>query len=284
MIMDRHGRLVWFHPVPKGQTAADLQVETYLGQPALVWWQGRVARGLGVGFGRDAVYSTSYKPLATIKRRQRLPGGPPRSPADAHGLGLHHGLHAGRRRPLLGGRETRRDPPGRDRAAGGRADGAGHVRVARLRPRGADGLLLQRPQIHPAPLGLLPRQLRSRWTPGATATSWSPHGTPGRPTRSTTSAARSCTGSAAATRPSKWAPAPGPPTSMTSAGRPDHTLTIFDNGATPKRHSQSRAIRERIDFAKRTVTLVSRFTGSDPVGQPGGQPGPAQRGLFRRLG
>jgi hypothetical protein len=38
----------------------------------------------------------------------------------------------------------------------------------------------------------------------------------------------------------------------------DHTLTIFDNGATPKEHSQSRVIRERIDWAHRKVTLIAR--------------------------
>jgi len=40
--------------------------------------------------------------------------------------------------------------------------------------------------------------------------------------------------------------------------QPDHTLTVFDDGAAPKEHSQSRVIRERIDWAQRTVTLVSR--------------------------
>jgi hypothetical protein len=41
--------------------------------------------------------------------------------------------------------------------------------------------------------------------------------------------------------------------------QPDHTITIFDDGSTPPEHSQSRAIRERIDWRDRTVELVSRF-------------------------
>ncbi len=40
--------------------------------------------------------------------------------------------------------------------------------------------------------------------------------------------------------------------------QPDHTITIFDNGAVPKAHAYSRAIHEQIDFKHRTVTLVSR--------------------------
>jgi hypothetical protein len=40
--------------------------------------------------------------------------------------------------------------------------------------------------------------------------------------------------------------------------QPDDTLTLFDDGAVPKEHSQSRAIRERINWAKRSVELVGR--------------------------
>jgi hypothetical protein len=40
--------------------------------------------------------------------------------------------------------------------------------------------------------------------------------------------------------------------------QPDHTLTIFDNGATPKEHSQSRVVHERIDWSHREVTLIGR--------------------------
>ena len=40
--------------------------------------------------------------------------------------------------------------------------------------------------------------------------------------------------------------------------QPDHTLTVFDNGGYPGVHSQSRVIRERIDWSHRKVTLVGR--------------------------
>jgi hypothetical protein len=66
MIFSRGGALVWFKPMPCGETATDLQVEQYQGQPVLVWWQGSIA-SLGVGFGTDRIYSTSYEPVAQIR-------------------------------------------------------------------------------------------------------------------------------------------------------------------------------------------------------------------------
>jgi hypothetical protein len=66
MIFDRSGQLVWFKPAPKGETAMDLQVESYEGKPVLVWWQGYIPN-LGVGFGTDEIYSSSYQPLASVR-------------------------------------------------------------------------------------------------------------------------------------------------------------------------------------------------------------------------
>src|SRR6185312_3367223 len=66
MILDQQGRLVWFHPVPKGVAATNLQVQTYQGQPVLTWWHGTVPAELGVGFGRDEIMNSSYKPVATV--------------------------------------------------------------------------------------------------------------------------------------------------------------------------------------------------------------------------
>jgi Arylsulfotransferase (ASST) len=63
-ILDPGGRLVWFHPVPLDDTASDLQVQQYQGQPVLTWWQGHTAAGIGIG--EDVIYDTSYRPLATL--------------------------------------------------------------------------------------------------------------------------------------------------------------------------------------------------------------------------
>ncbi len=66
MIVDGQGRLVWFHPVPKGISATNLQVQSYRGTPVLTWWYGQVPAKLGVGFGRDVIMSTSYKQIASV--------------------------------------------------------------------------------------------------------------------------------------------------------------------------------------------------------------------------
>jgi hypothetical protein len=41
--------------------------------------------------------------------------------------------------------------------------------------------------------------------------------------------------------------------------QPDGTVTIFDDGAVPKEHSQSRVIHERIDWKHRSVSLANRY-------------------------
>jgi arylsulfotransferase ASST len=66
MIAEQDGSLVWFKPLPAGQTATNLQVQQYRSQPVLTWWQGRV---LQVGFGQGAIeiYDSSYRHLATVR-------------------------------------------------------------------------------------------------------------------------------------------------------------------------------------------------------------------------
>lgn len=66
MIAEQDGSLVWFKPLPAGETATNLQVQQYEGKPVLTWWQGRV---LQVGFGQGAIelYNTSYQHVRTIR-------------------------------------------------------------------------------------------------------------------------------------------------------------------------------------------------------------------------
>ncbi len=64
-ILGPYGGLVWFKSVPKGQSATDFRPQTYRGQPVLTWWQGTINGG--VGTGQDEIYSSSYRPVATIQ-------------------------------------------------------------------------------------------------------------------------------------------------------------------------------------------------------------------------
>src|SRR4029077_7254374 len=63
-IVDGAGRLVWFRPAAKGNAVLDLQVEQYRGEPVLVFWEGHV--DLGAGFGTNEIYSSDYKPIASV--------------------------------------------------------------------------------------------------------------------------------------------------------------------------------------------------------------------------
>jgi hypothetical protein len=65
MISEQNGSLVWFHPVPKDDSATNFQVQQYEGKPVLTWWQGRILE-VGFGQGEDVIYNTSYQHIATI--------------------------------------------------------------------------------------------------------------------------------------------------------------------------------------------------------------------------
>ncbi len=63
-ILDRRGNVVWFHPIPAGQTAADFRTQHYHGRPVLTWWQGTGLGGLATG--TDYIYNDRYQPIATV--------------------------------------------------------------------------------------------------------------------------------------------------------------------------------------------------------------------------
>ncbi|HET7048824.1 MAG TPA: arylsulfotransferase family protein [Solirubrobacteraceae bacterium] len=71
MIVDANGGLIWFSPVSAGQRASDLRVQRYLGKPVLTWWQG--LSGAGLGFGKDVIYDSSYRQIATVNGANGFP-------------------------------------------------------------------------------------------------------------------------------------------------------------------------------------------------------------------
>jgi hypothetical protein len=64
MIVAPNGQLVWFKPLPLHVEAFDFNLQSYLGQPVLTWWQGHLVFGHGQGV--DEIYSTNYTPIATL--------------------------------------------------------------------------------------------------------------------------------------------------------------------------------------------------------------------------
>jgi len=66
LIYTPQGRLVWFQKLSGGETAEDLNEQTYEGQRDLTWWKGRVL-SLGFGQGEDVVMNSHYQTVATVR-------------------------------------------------------------------------------------------------------------------------------------------------------------------------------------------------------------------------
>jgi hypothetical protein len=62
MIIDDLGQLVWFG---KDRTARDFKVQYYQGNPVLTWWEGRVIHGHGVG--EYVIFDGSYREIARVR-------------------------------------------------------------------------------------------------------------------------------------------------------------------------------------------------------------------------
>jgi hypothetical protein len=65
MIVDRAGRLVWFHRVPKDLQAYDFRTQTFQGRPVLTWWQGRFLGAFGAGEG--VIYDSALRRIARVR-------------------------------------------------------------------------------------------------------------------------------------------------------------------------------------------------------------------------
>ena len=63
-IIDNQGHVIWFHPVPAGEEAADFRTQNYDGRPVLTWWQGTGLGGLASG--TDYIYNDHYQQIATV--------------------------------------------------------------------------------------------------------------------------------------------------------------------------------------------------------------------------
>jgi hypothetical protein len=59
------GRLIWFDKLSGGETAENLNEQTYEGRRVLTWWKGRVL-SLGFGQGEDVVTNSHYRTVARV--------------------------------------------------------------------------------------------------------------------------------------------------------------------------------------------------------------------------
>ena len=66
MIVDSSGNLVWFDPLPSGTESTDLQVQQYDGRPVLTGWQGYIPPQ-GFGQGEDVIADSSYHQVLRMR-------------------------------------------------------------------------------------------------------------------------------------------------------------------------------------------------------------------------
>jgi hypothetical protein len=65
MIFDDSGNLVWFDPLPRGTEATNLQVQQDGGAQVLTWWQGRITPQ-GFGQGEEMILDGSYRQVGRV--------------------------------------------------------------------------------------------------------------------------------------------------------------------------------------------------------------------------
>jgi hypothetical protein len=254
MILAEDGSLIWFKSLsPVGTRASDFRVQQYEGKPVLTWWQDPLTAG-GQSKAGEVIMDSSYRQLAIVRA----------------GNGYQPDLHEFQITPQGTGLITVYDGIDCDLSSvGGPRDAAvadtlfqeidlrtglvmyewhslDHVAMSssyasarhasRTTPFDyfhinsidvrSDGDLLVDARNTWAAYDVERASGRVRWQLGG--------------------------------RGSSFTMAPGTGTAWQHDAReqPDGTITLFDNGATPAVHAQSRAIQVRLDPLRRTATLV----------------------------
>jgi hypothetical protein len=264
LIFAGDGQLVWFKPLPAKISAANLQLQSYDGQPALSWWQGRLLPQ-GFGEGEEIIDDDAYRQIAVVRAGNGLY-------ADLHDFQIEANDTA-----LL----TAYDPVHCDLAAiGGPANAAV-----------TDGVL----QELDLKTGLVRREWHALDHVAVTATYAKLEAAKARtafpfdffhinslqqlPGGQTLVSARNtwtiytlnaATGQVLRRIGGKHSTVkmgPGTRTAWQHDARmlADGEITVFDNGSEPKAQPQSRGIVERLDPATDTMTLLTQYTHSPKV-------------------
>jgi Arylsulfotransferase (ASST) len=66
MILDQNGGLIWFKALPKYTSATNFRVQQYAGKPVLTWWQGDISVH-GFGRGEGVIADSTYADIAHVK-------------------------------------------------------------------------------------------------------------------------------------------------------------------------------------------------------------------------
>jgi outer membrane protein assembly factor BamB len=258
MILDPHGRLVWFlpYPVSKNVFVNDFRVQDLYGQPVLTWWQGVRNTGFGESRGVGIIFDRHYRQIATVRAGNGLGAGsheflitpqgdayitassPVRVPVSRHPtidsvvqeIDIKTGLvlfewHALDHVPLNASWVSA--------GSSGASFDPYHLNSIAL---DRDGNLIVSMRNTSAIYKIDHRSGRVLWTLGGKRSSF------------------------------KMGPGTRTFYQHDAIPQPDGTITIFDNGGGPPfKHPQTRVIGERLDLAKMTATLVAQYTHSPPL-------------------
>lgn len=66
MVLDPSGGLLWFKALPKYTSATNLRVQEYASKPVLTWWQGDISVH-GFGQGEDVILDSAYAQIAHVR-------------------------------------------------------------------------------------------------------------------------------------------------------------------------------------------------------------------------
>jgi hypothetical protein len=262
MILDSNGGLIWFKPLPHGARAADLRVQEYAGQPVLTWWQDPLVAD-GQSDAGVVIANDSYKDIAIVRA----------------GNGYQPDLHAFAITPQGTALFTVYDAIRCNLSAyGGPADGA----VADTLFQEMDlktGLV--RFEWHSLDHVALSASYMPVDSGGTSTSPWDYFhiNAVSKPGEELLVDSRN-TWAAYALDPhtgqimwrlggkhSSFAMGPGasPAWQHDARAGPNGTITFFDNGGTPKVHSQSRGIVLQLDLTHMTATLISSFAHPKPL-------------------
>ena len=263
MILEPDGGLVWFKALPRGTSATNLQVQEYAGKPVLTWWQGDISVH-GFGLGEDTIANGAYEDIAHVRA----------------GNGLRADLHEFQLTPAGTALITAYDPIYCNLSGVGGAS-YGAVTDALLQEIDVKtGLVMfQWTSVDHVALGesyalaVNSRVSRPFDFVHLNSIDLTQNGSllvSGRNTW-TVYDIDSSTGQIEwrlGGKHSSFAMGPGASTAWQHDPRelPNGTISIFDNGASPKIHSQSRGIVVSLDPQQHTATLLSEITrGPSPL-------------------
>jgi hypothetical protein len=262
MILDPSGGLLWFKPLPANTSATNLQVQEYERKPVLTWWQGDISVH-GFGLGEDVIADSTYTDIAHVKAGNGFQADLHEFQLTAQGTALITAYD-----PVLCNLSSVGGP-----AYGAVTDsvfqeidvktglvmyewtGIDHVALSESYEKAA-GTTVASPfdYFHlnsvdtDADASLL-ISARNTWTvykldPSSGQIVWRLGG-----------------------KHSSFKMGAGTGTAWQHDPRelPDGAISVFDNGASPTVHSQSRGAVVSIDPQSGTVTLVSQFTHAPPL-------------------